>query len=61
MKISNKLTDAERHYLNNLVISGKGEVADKDGKVSVNATHQFVIDKGFIVGAIKVIRRSIDK
>lgn len=65
LKISNKVSDEERHYLNNLIISARGELPDEDGKVSENATHVLVVDKGFIVAARKVIRgrdeKSIDK
>lgn len=61
MIISNKLSDAERHYLNNLIVSGTGEIPDKDGKVSEKATHQLVVDKGFIVGAVKIIRKEVKK
>lgn len=61
MKISNKLTDEERHYLSNLLNSGAGEVPDENGKVSENATHVFVIENGFIVDAKKVLRKPVDK
>jgi len=61
MIISNKLSDRERHYLNNLIVSGQGEIPNKEGKVSQKATHQLVVDKGFIVGAIKIIRKEVNK
>jgi hypothetical protein len=61
MIISNKLSDRERHYLNNLIVSGQGEIPNKEGKVSPSATHKFVVDKGFIVGAVKIIRREEKK
>ncbi len=57
MRISNKLSDADRHYINNLIVSGRGEVPDKEGKVSDNATHKLQVEKGFIVGAMKIIRK----
>ena len=56
MIISNKLSDADRHYINNLIVSGTGEIPDKDGKVSKKATHILLIENGFIVGAKKIIR-----
>lgn len=55
MKISNLLSDEERHYLSNLLRSGAGEVPDANGNVSDKATHAFVIDKGFIVGAVRIV------
>lgn len=60
-KISNKLTDEERHYLSNLLISKAGEVPDENGKVSSEATHRFIIEKGFIIGAEKIERISTEK
>ncbi len=60
MKISNLVSDEERHYLSNLLRSGAGEIPDESGKVSSEATHRFVIDKGFIIGAEKVIRGGKD-
>ena len=61
MIISNKVSDRERHYLNNLIVSGNGEVPDKNGKVSSNATHKLLVDKGFVVGAVKIIRKEEKK
>lgn len=57
MIISNKLTDKDRHYINNLIVSGRGEIPNKEGKVSDKATHRLVVEKGFIVDAVKVIRK----
>jgi hypothetical protein len=57
-KISNKLTDEERHYMSNLLRSGAGEVPDEKGRVSKEATHRFIIEQGFIIGAEKVVRVS---
>lgn len=57
MKISNKLSNQERAYLNNLIVSGAGEVPDKDGKVSKKATHKLIVESGFVVGAVKIIRK----
>jgi hypothetical protein len=57
MRISNQLRDVDRHYLNNLIVSGLGEIPDKDGKVSSRATHKFVLEKGFIVAAIKIMKK----
>jgi len=56
MKISNKIPDTERHYLNNLLISGAGEIPDDEGKVSPSASHRFIVEQGFIIGAEKVLR-----
>lgn len=56
MKISNKLSDEHRHYLSNLINSGAGEIPDEQGKVSDEATHALVVEKGFIIDAIKVMR-----
>ena len=56
MKISNKISDKERHYLNNLLVSGKGEIPDKEGNVSPQAYYKFVVEQGFIVDALKIIR-----
>lgn len=56
MKISNKLSDRDRHYIQNLINSGTGELPDSEGKVSKRATHIFVVSNGFIVDAIKVER-----
>lgn len=61
MRISNKLSDKDRHYINNLVVSKQGEIPDANGKVSEKATHKFIIDKGFIVGAMKIIRKEENK
>lgn len=61
MIISNKVSDRERHYLNNLVVSGQGEIPDKEGKVSKKATHKLLVEKGFIIGAVKIIRREEKK
>lgn len=55
MKISNLLSDQERHYLSNLLRSGAGEVADENGNISPTATHRFVIENGFVIGAVRVI------
>jgi hypothetical protein len=55
MKISNLLSDEERHYLSNLLRSGAGEVPDENGNISPTATHAFIFDKGFIVGAVRVV------
>ncbi len=60
MKISNLVSDEERHYLSNLLRSGAGELPDEEGKVSIEATHRFIVDKGFIIGAEKVIRGGQD-
>lgn len=57
MKLSNKIPDVDRHYLNNLIQSGGGEVPDEEGKVSSRATHKFILEKGFIIGAVKILRR----
>jgi len=56
MKISNLVSDEDRHYLNNLLLSGKGEVPDENGNVSKEAEFKFVINKGFITGAELIIR-----
>lgn len=56
MKISTKLRDVDRHYLQNLIVSGCGEIPDKDGKVSSAATHTLIVENGFIVSAKKIIR-----
>ena len=56
IKISNLVSDEERHYISNLIRSGAGEIPNDEGKVSPTATHRFIVDKGFIVGAEKVIR-----
>ena len=61
MIISNKLSDAERSYINNLVVSKAGEIPDEDGKVSKSATHILIIDKGFIIGAKKILRKEEKK
>lgn len=58
MKISNRLTDEERAYLNNLITSGAGEIRDSKGNISDRATHELVLDRGFVVGARKIIRTS---
>ena len=57
MKISNNLRDVDRHYLQNLLQSGQGELPDKEGRISKNATHKFLVSNGFIVGAEKVIHK----
>jgi hypothetical protein len=59
MKISTKITDKERHYLQNLLDSKAGEVPNILGKVSAKATHILLKEDGFIVGAKKIIK--IDK
>lgn len=56
MKISNKLPDAERHYIYNLISSGLGEIPDSEGKVSAKASHKFIMDGDFIIGTIKIVR-----
>jgi hypothetical protein len=61
MIISNKLSDGERHYLNNLLMSGAGEIPNEDGETSEKATHIFIIDKGAIIGARKIIRKEENK
>lgn len=61
MKISNKLSDKDRHYINNLIVSGQGELPDENDKVSSKATHIFIVDNGFIVEARKIIRKPLDK
>lgn len=61
MIISNKLSNEERHYIQNLVTSGTGEIPDEYGKVSDRATHILVVDKGFITGARKIIRKEENK
>ncbi len=60
MKVSTRLTDQERHYLTNLLISGAGEIPDDEGRVSKEATHRFTVENGFIIGAEKVMRKTID-
>lgn len=57
MKICTKLSSQERHYIANLINSGTAEIPDKDGKVSERATYKLVVEKGFIVGAIKIMRK----
>lgn len=57
MKISTKLSSEERHYLANIINSGTGEIPDKDGKVSKKATYKFIVENGFIIGAIKIVRK----
>lgn len=61
MIISTKLRDSDRHYLNNLIVSGRGELPDKNGNVSNKATHRLVVDKGFIVGAVRIFRKEEKK
>jgi hypothetical protein len=56
MKISNLISDADRHYISNLIRSGAGELPNLNGRVSEKATHELILDKGFVVGAVKVIR-----
>jgi len=56
MKISNKISDAERHYINNLIQGGKAEVPDKHGSVSPKANYMFVLEEGFIIGAKRIFR-----
>lgn len=56
MRISNQVTDKERHYLANLLDSGLGYIPLKGEKIPQNVTHQFIVDKGFIIGAKKIIR-----
>lgn len=57
MKLSNSLTDKERHYIQNLIVSRAGEVRSPYKKLSPNATHELVVEKGFITGAKKIIKR----
>lgn len=54
-KISNKLSDENRHYINNLIISGRGGVRDENGKLPKNITHELIVEDGFIVDANRVI------
>lgn len=61
MRISNQIRDEDRHYIMNLITSGLGELPREDGKISDKVTHVFTVDKGFIVGAKKVMRESLDK
>lgn len=62
MKISNQLSDIDRHYISNLLVSQAGEVPDSEGNVSKTATHRFIIEDGFIVGAEKIVRiKNVDK
>lgn len=61
MIISNKLSNEERHYIQNLVTSGNGEIPDESGKVSNKATHVLLVEKGFITGARKIIRKEETK
>ncbi len=55
LKLSTKITDAERHYLNNIIHSGQAEVPDKKGKVSPNASYILTIEDGFVIGAKKIL------
>lgn len=57
MKISTKLSSEERHYLANLINSGTAEIPDSEGKVSKKASYKLVVEQGFIVGAVKIIRK----
>jgi hypothetical protein len=61
MIISNKLSDRDRHYINNLIVSGRGELPDKNGNVSDKATHRLEVEKGFIIGAVKILRKEVKK
>lgn len=56
LKLSNKITDAERHYLNNIIQSGQAEAPDKKGKVSPDASYILTIEDGFVVGAKKILK-----
>lgn len=58
LKISNKISDQERAYINNLIISGTGEVRNTEGKFNNNPTHELIEEKGFIVEARKIIKRN---
>lgn len=57
MKISTAISDEERFYINNLIVSGCGKIRNKDGSFPKEATHELVIDKGFIIGSRKIIRK----
>jgi len=58
MKISNKISDSERAYINNLINSGAGEVRPKNDKFKNTSTHELIIEKGFIIEARKIIRKN---
>lgn len=58
MKISTKISNEERFYVNNLIVSGCGKVRNEDGSLPKDATHELIIDKGFIIGSKKIIRKN---
>lgn len=58
MKISNKISDEERAYINNLINSGAGEIRSKNNKFKNTSTHELIVEKGFIIEARKIIRRN---
>lgn len=57
MKISNKISDAERAYINNLINSGAGEIRVVGNKFKETTTHELIVEKGFIIEARKIIRK----
>jgi hypothetical protein len=54
MQITNKLSDEEIQFINDLIVTGKGETPDENGKVSDKATHMLLVEDDVIVGAVRV-------
>lgn len=57
LKISNKLSDSDRAYIQNIINAKSGAVR-VNGKLPDNVTYELIYEKGFVVGVKRILRKT---